>query len=413
MEKNINYLIDYQCPQCGAPATLKETDRLFQCAFCKVKSYLVAKDYFRYLLPHKAPPDKELLYVPYWRFKGMMFSCLPSGIENRFLDTSKQAVSSELFPPSVGLRSQALKLSFINSDSEGWFIKPDLPFHRAIDTVISQGNTQRSGTILHQSLIGESLSLIYAPFYVTDRIMDAVLNEPVSPVLDDSFEKNRFSGGPASKSIRFISTLCPNCGWDLKGHRDALVLHCTNCKSMWRASKKEMTRINVAHMPIEDNKTTLFLPFWRIRANVTGIHLKTYEDLVGLANLPKAIQPGWDRIPMYFWGPAFKVRPRSFLRLTHHVTLTQPRNRLTPEMPEGEMHPVTLPLSESIQTVKLNIAGIIRPKKRIEECLDTLTVDPKRYLLVFLPFAVRHHDLVQTSFNIAVNRNQLALAGNL
>ena len=31
----------------------------------------------------------------------------------------------------------------------------------------------------------------------------------------------------------------------------------------------------------------------------------------------------------------------------------------------------------------------------------------------YLPFEVRHHDLVQPDFNIAINRNQLALAGNL
>ncbi|MGD9137268.1 MAG: hypothetical protein PVH42_10930, partial [Desulfobacterales bacterium] len=40
LEAAINVLIEYQCPQCGAPATIEETDRLFTCQFCRVNSYL-------------------------------------------------------------------------------------------------------------------------------------------------------------------------------------------------------------------------------------------------------------------------------------------------------------------------------------------------------------------------------------
>jgi hypothetical protein len=128
--KNINFLIDHQCPQCGAPAELSETDRLFKCAFCKVSAYLMAHRYFRYVLPHNAPQGQELVYFPYWRFKGMLFSCLASGIRNRFLDVSQQAAQSTLFPASVGLRSQAMKLRFVSPETKGWFIKPVLPFRR-------------------------------------------------------------------------------------------------------------------------------------------------------------------------------------------------------------------------------------------------------------------------------------------
>jgi len=79
--KSSNFLIDYQCPQCGAPAVLDETDRLFLCEYCRVKSYLITKDYFRYTLPSKAPENKKLLYFPYWRFKGMLFSCASDGVK--------------------------------------------------------------------------------------------------------------------------------------------------------------------------------------------------------------------------------------------------------------------------------------------------------------------------------------------
>ena len=371
------------------------------------------RSYFRYLLPHNAPENQELVYFPYWRFKGMIFSCLPTGIQNRFLDVSRQAVQSAHFPVSIGLRSQAMTLRFVSPETKGYFIKPALPFRQLMETFLTRFNLDMPRPILHQSHIGESLSLIYAPFYVGKRIMDAVLNQPASGVLDETFELSRFSGGPADWRIRFIPTLCPNCGWDMQGRRDALVLHCKNCESMWQASKKGMSRVNVAHLPNTQDKDTLYLPFWRIRAEVSGIDLNSYADLVKVANLPKVVQPGWDRIPCHFWSPAFKVRPRSFLRLTHHITLSQPRDHLVAHVPKEGMHPVNLPVSEAIETLKLNIAGFLRPKKVVEDRIAEIQVNPSRYLLAYLPFEIRHHDLVQTTFNIAVNRNQLALAGNL
>jgi ribosomal protein L37AE/L43A len=411
--KNINFLIDHQCPQCGAPAELSETDRLFKCAFCKVSAYLMAHRYFRYVLPHNAPQGQELVYFPYWRFKGMLFSCLASGIRNRFLDVSQQAAQSTLFPASVGLRSQAMKLRFVSPETKGWFIKPVLPFRRVMAAFLTRFNSHMAGPILHQSHIGESLSLIYAPFYVGKRIMDAVLNQPVSGDLDETFALSGFPGGPAEWGIRFIPTLCPNCGWDMQGRRDAVVLHCKNCESMWQASKQTMSRISVAHLPASEDENTVYLPFWRIKADVVGIDLNSYADLVKVANLPKVVQPGWERIPCHFWGPAFKVRPQSFLRLTHHITLSQPRNHLVAQVPKGSMHPVNLPVSESVETLKLNLAGFLRPKKLMADRIAQIQIKPSRYLLTYLPFDIRHHDLVQTTFNIAINRKQLALAGNL
>ncbi len=373
----------------------------------------MAQGYFRYLLPHHAPEGEDLVYVPYWRFKGMVFSCLPSGIQTRFLDVSRQAVPSPFFPASVGLRSQAMKLHFVSPDAKGWFIKPTLPFRRVMDTFLTRFNRGMPGPILHQCHIGESLSLIYAPFYIGKKIIDAVLNQPVSAELDETFELNQFSGGTVDWRIRFMPTLCPNCGWDMQGRRDALILYCKNCESMWQALKQGMTRVNVAHMPGDEDENTVYLPFWRIKADVVGMAFNNFADLAKVANLPKVVQPGWNRLPLHFWGPAFKVRPHSFLRLTRQITLAQPRDHLVPQAPKGAMHSVNLPISESIESLKLNLAGIIRPNKAVEAHIAEIQVTPRRYLLVYLPFAVHHHDLIQTTFNVAINRKQLSLAGNL
>lgn len=413
MEKSINLLIDHQCPQCGAPAELGETDRLFQCSFCKVKSFLAERDCFRYLLPHRAPTDRQLIYFPYWRFKGMLFSCLPGSIEHRFLDASQQAVSTPLFPASLGLRSQTLKLRFVSPDTTGWFIQPSRSFRQAMDPLIRRTDRDMLGSVLYQTHIGESASLIYAPFY-RDRhsIVDAVLNRPIFTEGGEDVDWGQFAGGKATWRIRFIPTLCPNCGWDMQGRRDALVLHCTNCESMWQASRQGLQRVNVAHMTGSD-AGAIYLPFWRIRAHVDGVTLNSLADLVKVANLPRVIQSEWERVPCHFWCPAFKVRPRSFLRLIHQVTLAQPRDNMVARVPNGDMHPVNLPISEAVETLKLNLAGFIQPKRAVEAHLTSLTVKPHRYLLIYLPFDVQHHDLVQSRWRIAINRNQLALAGNL
>lgn len=372
------------------------------------------RPFFRYLLPNHAPADKALFYFPYWRFKGMLFSCLPSGIQNRFLDVSQQAVQSPFFPASVGLRSQAMKLRFVSPDSVGWYIKPTLPLDQAMQTFLTRFNLNMPGPIFHQAHIGESLSLIYAPFYMGQEIMDAVLNRPVPNPMDEPLDVRQWPGGPADYRIRFIPTVCPNCGWDMQGSRDALILHCNNCTSMWKASKKGMTRVKVAHLPANPGEDDcVYLPFWRIRAEVRGIPLNTYADLVRLANLPKVVKPQWESRACYFWGPAFKLRPQSFLRLTHHITVSQPHDELVAEVPRGVKHPVNLPVSESAETLKLNLVGIMRPKKRAQTRIADISVKPRGYLLVYLPFEKRHHDLVQPAFNVAVNRNQLALSNNL
>jgi hypothetical protein len=56
----------------------------------------------------------------------------------------------------------------------------------------------------------------------------------------------------------------------------------------------------------------LYLPFWRIKADISGTELHTYADLVKIANLPKAVQKDWHHNEFHFWSLAFKVKPQFF-----------------------------------------------------------------------------------------------------
>jgi len=101
---------------------------------------------------------------------------------------------------------------------------PGQSFENVIDISTNRFNQSLPGPILYQSYIGETRSLIYSPFYVDDRLYDAVLNRPVASARGDDVDLERYPGGRPDWRIRFIPTLCPICGWDLSGERDALVL---------------------------------------------------------------------------------------------------------------------------------------------------------------------------------------------
>ena len=409
--KSSNFLIDYQCPQCGAPAVLDETDRLFLCEYCRVKSYLITKDYFRYTLPSKAPENKQLLYFPYWRFKGMLFSCASDGVKQQFIDISHQAVNSPFFPISVGFRSQALKLKFVTPDTEGRFLEPDQPFEKIMDIFEERFKGSQPKPVFHQAHIGESLSLIYSPFYVNSRVYDAVLNEPVSSSLPDDFNESDFSGGRPDWQIGFLPTLCPDCGWDMEGQRDSMVLICKNCDSLWQPDEKGFKKLKFAHIPIKE-KDIIYLPFWRIRADVSEIDLKSYADLVKIANLTIFLKQKYDR-KFSFWSPAFKIRPQTFLPLTEKITLSQPRDKLIYKLPDSELYPVTLPFSEAVETLKINLASFMKPQKTLLPKLSDIKIRPRSFLLVYVPFLIKHHELIGLSSNFAISKNQLKMAENL
>lgn len=407
-----NFVIEHQCPQCGAPAELSETDRLLTCGFCRVRSYLTPRGIFRYVIPHHAPEGKEIIYYPYWRFKGMLFSCLAKRIENRFIDVSNQALESPDFPLNIGFRAQSQKLRFAAAETKGLFIKPGISFDKIFDRVRKRFTPRPPEAVFHQEFIGETRSLIYSPFYFDPKLMDAVTNQPVSQARPKDMPKGLLQVDRGLKPINFLAALCPECGWDLSGDSDSLVLTCENCRTAWWEKNGKLAQLETAHFH-ETGDDLVYLPFWRIQADVTPIRLKTYADLIKIANMPKVSKPGWDKIPFYFWNPAFKVRPQRYLTIATNVTLNQPTEKAVPGHPVGTIQSVTLPLKEALESIKLNLANFIRPMASRVELLPQIDIKPRRFLLVYIPFKNTRLELIQPRLNLAVNKNVLFHARNL
>ena len=411
--KSSDLKIEHQCPQCGAPATLLESDRLFACGYCRVRSCLLPRGIPQYRLPHKTvAPSRELIYFPYWRFKGMLFSCLPQNTHARFIDTSHQACFSPLFPATLGLRTQALTLGVVSPETPGYFITPQATLEDVTAVFDRRFNRDLDQPPLHQARIGESISLIYAPYYSASGLVDAVLDRPLRHGRGAGFQRAAFPGGRPRSRFDFLATLCPQCGWDLEGLGDARVLPCRHCRSLWQPAPGGFRPVAGAHVPTAV-KETVYLPFWRLKAQVEGLDLTSYADLVRLANLPKAVQAAWEKTPFRFWSPAFKVRPRVFLRLMQVLSTSPPPQGLERRIPDKPCLPANLPLSEAAETLTTNLSGLIRPLQRRASLLPALTVTPQKALLVFLPFEDRAHELVSAPLNLAINKNQLSLAGNL
>ncbi len=399
-------LIEHQCPQCGAPAVLEETDRLFSCDFCRVKSILTRGDYFRYRLPDRAPDGRELIYVPYWRLRGTLFSTTGRGVVHRFVDVSHRALGLRGLPASLGLRSQALKLRFVTPDAAGRFLSPQLAMQRIAEQFKEQYAADLPAPLYHQTYVGDTLSMIYAPYYVNGRVYDAVLNEPLPGAAVKSEELAELDGGRARWPLDFIPALCPACGWDLDGRRDALVLFCRNCSTMWQTEGKELKPLGFATLQsgLDD---PVHLPFWRIRAEVTGLALDSYADLARLANLPRVVRPEWADMGFRFWAPAFKLQPRAFSRLCTQATLSQPRTDFKAQAPGGRVHAVTLPVKEAVDSLKMTLSTFMKPAHMLLPQLPAIRIRPRAFLLVYLPFEEGHHDLVQPDLNLVINKNQL------
>jgi hypothetical protein len=414
--KKLNWQVQHECSQCGAPIILEETDRLFSCRYCRVRLYQAAGDYFRYHLPPAADPARDIIYVPYWRFRGLSFSCESFEVRHKVIDTTLLAAHCKGLPVSLGFRPQILKLRFLSAETSGRFLKTRLSAEQFLatrDLHGQGGNAAAAGSLFHQVFVGETVSAIYAPLYVQgEDLYDAILNR----ALDKAPQSDRLAAEPLEPApnwlVKFIPALCPHCGWDLEGERDSLVLFCRHCDTAWQSSANGLEPLAFAVVP-NGRATSLYLPFWRMAAPVSGLQLRSYADLARLANLPTAIQPAWETLDLYFWAPAFKVRPELFLQLAKLLTLSRGLEPVADRLPAHSMHPVTLPAQEAGQAIKATLAHLAAAKRKLFPLLPGIEAPLKEYLLVYIPFDLQGGDLVQFQIPLSINLTALNLGRKL
>ncbi|MEE9420372.1 MAG: hypothetical protein V3W43_12880 [Desulfatiglandaceae bacterium] len=399
----MGFTVEQECPQCGAPIGLEETDHLLQCPYCQVKSFLFAPDYFRLVLPHKAP-DKEIIYAPYLRFKGNTYACQGQTIGHRIVDITHLGTPVKGLPISLGLRPQAMKMRFVTQDTAGSFLRCSL----GVDDVLARAGkrTSGSGRLFHRAYIGETVSLIYLPLFVhKETLFDAIINRPIVKLTQGEDILGSADNHPRWR-LTFMSTLCPQCGWNLEGERDSVVLTCNNCNTAWEASEGRFVRVGFGVVPGQGEKT-MYLPFWKIAARADGIGINSFADFIRLTNQPKVVQKDWENQDMSYWCPAFKIRPKIFLRLLSQLTISQKDFKTKETIPKKDLYPVTMPQSEAAQSLKLTLANSALTKRNTFPLLPQVNFAIKNSTLVYLPFTDKGHDMVQQDIRVSINKRAL------
>jgi hypothetical protein len=414
--KRSGWKVDYACPQCGAPAVLEETDRLFQCPFCRVRLFLVAKDLFRYCLVPGEARSGNLFYIPYWRLKGMTVSCRGVEILHRSVDTTLIALDGPGFPVSLGLRPRSIALRFASPDVAGSLLKRTRSIDDALrlmtETLQSVFGAETGENVYHETFLGETVSLLYNPFYVLRGVLyDAITDEALRAYGDDlpGFGETEEAG---DWGLGFLPALCPHCGWNLSGERDSVVLLCNNCSRAWQASEKGFSEVEFL---VEDNpeEDETMVPFWRISAHVEGITLKSFADLARFANLPRAVLKEWETMEIAFWFPAFKVRSELFLRIARLVTIAGGVPVVGTGQPDSRYYPPNLSLSEVSRSFKLLVATLGAAKKKLFPRLPGIVVKEIKPAVVFIPLRRQGTELVHRQGRFSLNSNALLYGRNL
>ncbi len=151
---------------------MNEADRLTVCPYCEVQNYMAGSRMLRYVLPDTIPEhidSRSIIYFPYLRFKGNIYTCVGKKVGCKVLDTTHQGLESRLLPPSLGLRPQAMKIAMVHKGLPGRFIKrtatPAAVLQRA-EKLANSVIDSVEDTLYHRSFIGETVScLISAALY--------------------------------------------------------------------------------------------------------------------------------------------------------------------------------------------------------------------------------------------------------
>ncbi len=400
------FKVEQECPQCGGPMDLEETDRLVACAYCGVKNFLYSPGLFRFVMGHNAP-GKEIVYVPYLRFKGSVFSCRIEGVTYRIVDFSRLGTPFRNFPFSLGLRPQTLKMRFAGPDIPGRFLKCFLTSSDLLAEVVRQIPEKREDAVFHRALIGEAINLIYLPLYVEKEVLfDAITNKPIVRLPEKGDPLATVADSPSGWRLLFLSTLCPKCGWNLEGERDSIALVCKNCQTVWGAVKGKLDPVDFQVVQGQD-KNAYYMPFWKMSVDAENHGLSSYADFVRMTNLPKVIKKAWESSGVEFWSPAFKIRPKLFLSLSKRLTVSQVDFAGENDLVPARTHPVTLDLKEAMQTLKVTLAASAVNRKRLLPLLADMGLSVKSARLVYLPFQETSHEMVQEHTGFAVNKNTL------
>jgi predicted RNA-binding Zn-ribbon protein involved in translation (DUF1610 family) len=356
---------------------LGESDRLLRCAFCKVNLFICGSDAPRrlYLPPRSAAAvEEDLSFIPYWRIKGIHYSRSREGLRHAFLDKTRLAADAPGLARSLGVRPQAVPLHFVTEETRGSFLEPTLPIERVLGEIETDLRDPDEPPPLWTALIGETMSIVYLPVRRNGGLFDAVSGrriETADRVMDAATLVKKAAAAP---SLRFVSTLCPTCGWEMAQAPTSLLLHCPTCGTVWEEAGGRFRRRSV-RIGIGGADGDWYLPFWRFASD-------------------PALRPS------SLWVAAFKVHADHALRLARTFTTTQVDSTESPVPRGATMASINLPPGEGFEA-----ARVLALEKGWNAQAGAMCKEPE---LVLIPFREAGAEVARTRPRCALAKNLLA-----
>ena len=90
------------------------------------------------------------------------------------------------------------------------------------------------------------------------------------------------------------------------------------------------------------------------------------------------------------------------------MTVSQSDIEMEVKFPGKRLHPVTFPLGEAIQGIKVTLGASAMNKRRLMPRLPAIRFAIKDAVLVYLPFRESTHEMIQQEMNVGINKNALA-----
>ncbi len=338
----------------------------------------------------------------------MAFSLRTNHILHKIIDSTAVALNVPSLPSTLGSRPQVFPLRFAASDSTGSFLEPGI----SSDGVSIEGATTiRHGSRVHRPgssewFIGETISMIYFPVASRGGVLhDVLFDRPLAgpaDALSGCLPPHRGSRW----TVGFVPTLCPNCGWDLEGEPDSLVLTCRNCGSAWECAGEQFKEVDFLTMP-QTGDEDIFLPFWKIRAKLDGIKPVSGAVPFRLAGIRGFGYKEREEDVCRFLVPAFKIQPRHFLRLARSMTSRGFHPVPHRALPRSALYPVTLPRAEAVESLRVILASMAVPTPRTLGLLTEMAISPVHTRLLYCPFIVRGSECIQPDMQIGMSRHAM------
>jgi hypothetical protein len=125
------------------------------------------------------------------------------------------------------------------------------------------------------------------------------------------------------------------------------------------------------------------------------------------------VRAEWEDKDLELWTPAFKVHPRNFMRVAKTMTLAQPGERITEQLPRSHYHPVNLPAADSAECVRVLLAEFARPKQAFFPQIGEVRIGVAETQLVYVPFQEIGGEVRHPHYRICIPRNLLEYGRNL